>query len=203
MMSTLGIPRTLGAVIIGVFIASFAGTTLDSATRIQRYVISELATNLKMPAIGNRWAATAIAIVSTGVLAFSTGAGGKGAMTLWPMFGAVNQLLAALALMLVTLYLKRKGGLKYLLTGLPCLFMLVMTSHAMVYNEIDFLRSAMNAEHGGGQWWLLVLVNGTALILALWMVVEGLQALLKKSGPPAEPEEESNTRVKDMPTASF
>ena len=41
-LTSLGIPQQIAIVIMGVFVASFAGTTLDTATRIQRYIISEL-----------------------------------------------------------------------------------------------------------------------------------------------------------------
>jgi len=182
MMGTIGVPVWLGLVVMGVFIASFAGTTLDTATRIQRYVITELAQEIRAPALSNRWVATAVAVVSAGFLAFSTGWGGKGAMILWPMFGAVNQLLAALALLLVTLYLRRKGGLKFLVTLLPCLFMLVMTTSAMMFNEKRFVSEALALmEKAGAPFpfgkWLLAAINGAALLLALWMVVEGFIAL--------------------------
>jgi len=170
MMSYIGIPLGLGMIIMGVFIVSFAGTTLDTATRIQRYVISELATHLKLPVLPNRWVATMVAVVIAAILAFATGAHGKGALTLWPLFGAVNQLLAALALLVVTLYLKSKGGDNYLVTAIPCAFMLVLTIWAMLLNERNFiLRSD----------WLLVVVNGATLALALWMTVEALLTLFK------------------------
>ena len=51
------------------------------------------------------------------LLAFATGASGKGALKLWPLFGAVNQTLAALALIIITLYLKARGGLKWMIAG--------------------------------------------------------------------------------------
>jgi len=165
MMGQIGIPETVGITIMGVFIASFAGTTLDTSTRIQRYVISEMATDLRIPFLANRWAATSFAVVTAAGLAFATGADGKGAMMLWPLFGSANQLLAALALLLVTLYLKRKGGLKFLVTALPCLIMLVITVWAMVKNEIDFISKGN---------WLLVIIGGGIFALSLWMTIEAL-----------------------------
>ena len=164
MMSTLGVPRELGIVIMGVFIASFAGTTLDSATRIQRYVVAEIFRDVKVDILANRYVSTGVAVGTAALLAFATGADGKGAMTLWPLFGAVNQLLAALALLVLTVYLKRKGGLKFLTTALPCAFMLVVTLWALVFNERNFFNN--------GQW-LLVAINGLVLVLAVWMTVEG------------------------------
>ncbi len=162
-MSAIKIPETVGLTLMGVFIASFAGTTLDTATRIQRYVIGELAGDLKLSFLANRWAATTVAVLSAAALAFATGADGTGAMKLWPLFGSANQLLASLALLVVTLYLRHKGGLKFLVTGIPCLFMLTVTNWAMIQNEIRFIRSKD---------WLLSGIGGGIFVLALWMTVE-------------------------------
>ena len=172
MMAKLGLPQAVGITLMGVFIASFAGTTLDTSTRIQRYVVSELATDLKIPFLTNRWAATTFAVLTAAGLAFATGADGTGAMKLWPLFGTANQLLAALALLVVTLYLKTKGGLKFMITALPCLIMLVITNWAMVKNEIAFLTSAKYANEK----WLLVSIGAGIFVLALWMTVEAFIA---------------------------
>ena len=151
-------------------IASFAGTTLDTATRIQRYVVSELAADLKVPLLGNRWTATTVAVITAALLAFATGADGQGAMVLWPLFGSANQLLASLALLVVTLYLKQKGGLKYLVAGIPCVIMLVVTNWAMVENEITFWTDKN---------WLLVGIGAGIFALALWMTVEAVVAFVR------------------------
>jgi carbon starvation protein len=166
-MSTIKIPETVGMTLMGVFIASFAGTTLDTATRIQRYVIGELANDLKISFLANRWTATTIAVLSAAALAFATGADGTGAMKLWPLFGTANQLLASLALLVVTLYLKRKGGHKYLVTAIPCLLMLVITNWAMIQNELRFVRNKD---------WLLAGIGVGIFLLALWMTVEAIIA---------------------------
>ncbi len=165
LIACLGIPKSMAVIIMGVFVASFAGTTLDSATRIQRYIIMELATNIKAPALNRKYPATAFAVITAAVLAFATGADGKGALTLWPLFGAVNQLLATLALLVLTLYLQRKGGFKYLVAGVPLVFMTFMTMWSVCLNELNFL------EQGN---WLLTLINGIILLLSVWVVVEGL-----------------------------
>ena len=180
MMGQIGIPETVGITLMGVFIASFAGTTLDTSTRIQRYVISEMATNLRIPFLANRWAATSFAVVTAAGLAFATGADGKGAMMLWPLFGSANQLLAGLALLLVTLYLKRKGGLKFLVTALPCLIMLVITNWSMVKNEMNFISQSN---------WLLVIIGGGIFTLSLWMTIEALVVFFNSSRP-AESQQE-------------
>jgi len=107
MMAAFGLPKALGIIVIGVFIASFAGTTLDTATRVQRYIVGEIFQPTRVRVLANRYAATGFAVVTAAALAFISGADGKGALKLWPLFGAVNQLLAALALFVVTFYLRR------------------------------------------------------------------------------------------------
>ncbi len=165
MMETLHVPRAMGVALMGVFIASFAGTTLDTSVRIQRYIVSEMASDMKVPLLPNRWVATTFAVGTAAALAFATGADGTGAMKLWPLFGTANQLLAALALLVITLYLKRKNGRKYLVTAIPCVIMLIITNYAMVKNEIAFVRN---------QNWLLVVIGGIIFALALWMTVEAI-----------------------------
>jgi carbon starvation protein len=172
MLATIGVPKAIGLIVIGVFIASFAGTTLDTATRIQRYVIAELAANFRLKPLANRYVATAVAVITAAALAFGTGASGKGALMLWPMFGAVNQLLAALALLLVTLYLHRRGTWGYLLTLVPCLFMLVLTVWAMVWKEWEFIEKPVSEAFPMYQKAALIVVNAVTLLLALALVVE-------------------------------
>jgi len=163
MTASIGLPEALGTTLMGVFIASFAGTTLDTATRLQRYVISELASDLKIPYLTNRWWATTFAVATAAALAFAAGANGTGAMKLWPLFGCANQLLAALALLVITIYLKRKGGLKFILTAIPCLIMLTITTWAMIKNQMLFLDQKN---------YLLITIGTGIFVLAVWMTVE-------------------------------
>ncbi|MBW1953433.1 MAG: carbon starvation protein A [Deltaproteobacteria bacterium] len=176
MMQMVGVPHGIAIVIMGVFVASFAGTTLDTATRIQRYVIAELCGDIKLNFLTGRYAATFVAVGSAMWLAFATGASGKGALTLWPMFGAVNQTLAALALIIITIYLKAKGGAKWMVAGLPAIFMSIMTIWAVVVNQTSFLHK-QNA--------LLTVINACILIVALWIVIEGLAKFFSMGGPEA------------------
>jgi carbon starvation protein len=165
MIATIGIPARFGVVIMGVFVASFAGTTLDTATRIQRYVVQELAGDIKANFLQNRYVATAFAVITAGILAFATGASGTGALILWPLFGATNQCLAALALVAITVYLKRRGGVGYLISGLPAAFMIVITTWGLILNEINFINGAK---------WHLVVINALVVLIAIWIVIEGL-----------------------------
>ena len=167
MIASIGIPHNIAVVIMGVFVASFAGTTLDTATRIQRYVVSELSSDLKLGQLKNRYMATAIAVLTAAVLAFASGADGKGALALWPLFGAVNQTLAALALIIATLYLRQKAGIYWIVTGIPALFMSVMTLWATVMNQIQY---------GTDQNLLLQVINAAIILIVSWIIVEGVIA---------------------------
>ena len=165
MIASTGLSNSIAVVIMGVFVASFAGTTLDTATRIQRYIISELFTSLKMNFLTGKYIATFIAVVTALILAFATGAGGKGALKLWPLFGAVNQTLAGLALIIITLYLKTKGGMKWAIAGIPAVLMMFMTIWALVLNQTKF---------GISHNMLLQVVNALILLLAIWITIEGV-----------------------------
>lgn len=165
MIAALGIPKSLCVVVMGVFVASFAGTSLDTATRIQRYIISELFSSLKLDFLTGKYVATFLAVATALALAFATGAGGNGALKLWPMFGAVNQTLAGLALIIIAAYLKTKGGLKWLVAGIPAIAMMVLTIWALILNQTSY-----GANHNV----LLQTVNGISLVLAVWIFIEGL-----------------------------
>jgi len=177
MIMALGISKTFTLAIMAVFVASFAGTTLDTATRIQRYVIGELGNTFNLNWLANKWVATGIAVGTALILAFATGAGGKGALKLWPLFGAVNQTLAALALIIITLYLKEKGGLKWLVAGLPAAFMAVMTIWAVIMNQFKF---------GAAHNLLLQTINLIILIIAVLIVIEGVVKFFKPGDHPQD-----------------
>jgi carbon starvation protein len=118
------------------------------------------------------YVATFFAVFTAGLLAFASGADGKGALSLWPLFGAVNQTLAALALIVVTLYLKEKGGVSWLFAGIPAVFMIVMTLWASVIIEIDFIKASN---------YLLSFVNFVIILIVLIIVFEGIKKFVKQT----------------------
>src|SRR5660397_219222 len=172
MIAVVGIPKALATVIMGVFVASFAATTLDTATRVQRYVVAELFGDIKLDALAGRYPATFIAVATAMALAFITGADGNGALKLWPLFGAVNQTLAALALIIIALYLKGRGGTKWMIAGLPAIFMSVMTIWALVLNQLNWLDDANG---------LLTVINICVLVVAVWILIEGVMRFFSMS----------------------
>ncbi|MEO0181470.1 MAG: carbon starvation protein A [candidate division WOR-3 bacterium] len=106
-----------GVIILNAFIL----TTLDTATRIGRYIFSELT------GIRNRWIATAIVIAPSAALAF-TGSW----KVIWPLFGSANQLTAALALLVITSWLLSRKKPCYI-TLIPAIFMLITTIGALLW----------------------------------------------------------------------
>ena len=175
MLESIGIPTKIAITIMGVFVASFAATTLDTATRLQRYIVGELATSLGQPLLAKKHPATLIAVISAFILAFYNGSG-KGALTLWPLFGSINQLLAGLALLVVTIYLAHKKT-PLIYTMLPMIFMLFMTGWAMLINLGNYYNSAN---------WLLFCIGLAVFILEIWMIIESAVILKKVYGEDME-----------------
>ncbi|SHE59203.1 carbon starvation protein [Marinitoga hydrogenitolerans DSM 16785] len=172
LMNSYGIPLDLAKTIMAVFIVSFAGTTMDSSARIQRFALQELFSNkdgeVVVKPLKNRYVSTAVVILAAMALALSAD-GGKGALILWPVFGALNQLLAGLALLIGTVYLAKKKKPIWI-TGLPMLFMMVITLYATIMNLKKFIAS-----NNG----LLIFVTVVTLIIALWILMEGIIAISK------------------------
>jgi len=111
---------------------TFVMTTLDTCVRLSRFITTELFGE-KMPVLKQRWAASLVPVI----VAYLLGSSGKW-QVIWPMFGASNQLVAALALLVATSYFLSKGKSgKY--TLYPGIFMLVTTIAALVYQGYDFL----------------------------------------------------------------
>ncbi|MFH1553065.1 MAG: carbon starvation protein A [Candidatus Omnitrophota bacterium] len=167
MMGALGIPLKYGQAITGVLIASFAGTTLDTATRIQRYVVTELAVDYKIKPLQNRYPATAFVVLAAAALAFAQG-GGKGALLLWPLFGTSNQLLAGLGLLVASVYLIKKEKTRVWPTAVPMVFMIITSSWAMVVSISRFFSFRQ---------WHLVVIGALMLLLEVWMIFEAVMCI--------------------------
>ncbi len=140
-----------GGLVAITILNAFILTTLDTATRIGRYLTQELL------GIKNRYISTFIVVIFGGALALS----GKWSK-IWPMFGTANQLVAALALIVVTSWLLSKGkSIKF--TFLPALLMLATTVGALIYQIIHFIKSNDL---------LLVFIAIILLVLACYMLLE-------------------------------
>lgn len=188
-LTALGISTAMAVAIMGVLVASFAGTTLDTATRLQRYVIQELgrAVSDNLPAAGpvarpftNMYIATGLAVVSAFILAaipqgsdpWAWSSIGKGALVLWPMFGATNQLLGGLAFLVICFWLWRRDKPIWF-AALPALFMLVMPAWAMISQFGGWLENEQ---------YVLVFVATVTIVLEIWMVIEAVMVWPKARG---------------------
>ncbi len=162
-VGALGVPLQAATTLIAVVVVSFALTTLDSATRLLRYNIEEIGQTIGVPALGNRYLSSTLAVAAIGFFAFYDAA----RLSLWQLFGSTNQLLAGLALLVVSLYLiqRKRQSLPYLV---PMVFMMVSTLAAMTLKLRDYLRAGET---------LLLAVGGCMTLIALWLVVEAFLAL--------------------------
>ena len=174
LIQSLGIPESMANTLMAVLVISFAATTLDTATRIQRFILKEFGLAMKIKPLTNRYVATVIAIVPAILLAFwnvsdpGSGATRQAGWGLWPIFGASNQMLAALTLMVLSLYYwqKKKPILPLLI---PMVFIMVVTFTVLVSNAINFYG------HNGILFGLTILLMG----LIIWMVFEGVNKVLE------------------------
>ncbi|MFC7367814.1 MULTISPECIES: carbon starvation protein A [Vreelandella] len=164
----IGLPEATAATLLTVMAALFAGTTMDTGLRLQRYIFQEWGDIynqqwMKKPAI-----ATFLAVGSCLLLAFGAGgADGSGGLIIWPLFGTTNQLLAGLTLLVITVMLVRmKRPMWYTLA--PLCFLLVMTILALLIQ----LRTFWNQ----GNMFLLVL-DIVVLIAAIMVAMECASAL--------------------------
>lgn len=189
-LATIGIPLQMGIGMIAVLVACFAATTLDSATRLQRYVIQELGSTIHFRPLTHPYLATLLAVVLGGAIAMLPGADGvrgKGGLLLWPLFGATNQLLAGFAFLVTSFYLWRRGKPVWFVV-LPMIIMIVLPGWALVWQLFN----------GQSGWlWdsskrLVMSIGLITLGLQVWMVIEALlvwpraKGVLEEALPPLQ-----------------
>ncbi len=162
----IGIPHDVAVIFAAVVVITFAATTMDTGVRLQRYIIAELGAQYKVRFVQHRVFATTIAVVSCAFLALGLDRG-AGGMRLWALFGTTNQLTGGLSLLVITLFLYRLGR-RIWVTVIPMVFLLVMTTWAMVLNLIRYYSDSQV---------LLLVVGGAIFVLELWLVFEAVVAL--------------------------
>ena len=164
-----GLPRDVAACIMTMCVSALALTTLDSVARIGRMSFQELCMNDGAQAgdmsawqkvCTNRYFATVITLLGGYLLCLG------GYMNIWPLFGAANQLLCALVLIALAVFLKvtgRKGWMLYI----PVFVMFAVTLTALVQAVYGIYGKLLN----GG---FVFMVDGLQLILAIMLLVLGL-----------------------------
>ena len=181
-LAAIGIPLKMGINIIAVLVACFAATTLDSATRLQRYVIQELGTTLRVKPLTNMYVATLVAVGLGGAIAMipnAKGQIGQGGMLLWPLFGATNQLLAGFAFLVTAFYLwRRSKPVGFVL--IPTLIMIALPAAALIWQLFDQESGWLMS--GTGKNWLAGVIGLITIGLQVWMVIEAAIAWPKVKG---------------------
>jgi carbon starvation protein len=166
-----GLNESIAKTIVAVIVISFAATTLDTACRIQRFCLGELGRAWRIAPLSNRFVASAIAAFTPLALVVETADGVEMWKRIWPVFGSSNQLLGALTLLVVTVWLKRKGKPLWF-TGLPAIFL----SGVTISGLITLIRKQLAAESAQ----MAVLLPAILLLLlALAIIAEGVNALRK------------------------
>lgn len=164
-----GLPRDVAACIMTMCVSALALTTLDSVARIGRMSFQELCMteaaeqgNMSMwqSICTNRYFSTIITLLGGYLLCLGC------YMNIWPLFGAANQLLCALVLIALAVFLKvtgRKGWMLYV----PVVVMFCVTITALLQAVYGIYQKLM---YGG----FVFMVDGLQLILALLLLVLGI-----------------------------
>ncbi|MDV6326790.1 carbon starvation protein A [Idiomarina sp. PL1-037] len=166
----LGLDIGVSETLLTVMAVLFAGTTMDTGLRLQRYIFQEWGNIYNINWMQKALPATLLAVGSCLLLAFGAGgADGSGGLVIWPLFGTTNQLLAGLTLLVITVMLVRLGRPMYY-TLIPLVFLLIMTVFALIVQLKDFYNS--------GDWFLMGL-DLVVLVAAIWIGLEASAGLSK------------------------
>ncbi|WP_010605985.1 carbon starvation CstA family protein [Pseudoalteromonas maricaloris] len=172
-----GLPVEIASTLLAVMVVLFAGTTMDSGVRLQRYIIQEWGEIYNIKFLNNGIIATLLAVACCLLLAFGAGgASGSGGMVIWPLFGSTNQILASLTLLVISVYLIKLGRpAKY--TLIPMVFVLVMAFFAGVIKLGEYYQKGN---------WLLVVLDVIVLVVSILVMLEAWSVISKTKAKPDE-----------------
>ena len=155
-----GLPAEVSACVITMCVSALAMTTIDSVARIGRMSLQELVTpsegeegNAFVKFMMNKYVATVITLVLAYALCLA------GYMNIWPLFGAANQLLSALVLISLALFLKTTGRTGWMLY-VPMTFMFLVTMSALVLSVVGIVTKLSAGN-------FVLMVDGLQLVLAI------------------------------------
>ena len=167
-----GIPEAFSETMLAVMVVLFAGTTMDAGLRLQRYIVQEWGAIYEIAPLKNSYISTLIAVGFCLLLAFGVTAGqypGDGGNLIWPVFGATNQILASLTLLIISIYLMKLRR-PFIFTLAPMVFILFMAFWASVWYLIDYFQTGR---------WLLVVLNLAVLIVSVLVMLEAMAVISK------------------------
>ncbi|WP_290538369.1 MULTISPECIES: carbon starvation protein A [Alcanivorax] len=172
-----GMDVGVAATLLTVMAALFAGTTMDTGLRLQRYIFQEWGEIYQQKWLTRPLPATLLAVASCLLLAFGAGgADGSGGLLIWPLFGTTNQLLAGLTLLVITIMLVKRGR-PAIYTLAPLVFLLVMTLYALLIQLKSFYDKSD---------WFLLGLDLVVLVAALLVTLECAAALKRAFNAPPE-----------------
>ncbi len=163
-----GLPTEIATTLLATMVVLFAGTTMDSGVRLQRYIIQEWGEIYGIPLFNKGVAATLIAVTCCLLLAFGAGgASGSGGLIIWPLFGSTTQILAGLTLLVISVMLIKLGRpARY--TLIPMIFVMITSSWAAVLKLIEFWQAGN---------WLLVTIDLIVLITSIMVMLEAASVI--------------------------
>ncbi len=174
------IPTKFVKVIAGMWVASFAMTTLDTTNRLARYCLSEMAAPLKDSATGlynaltNRWVASIIP-AAIGIWLAATG----NWLIIWGSFGAANQLIASIALMTGAAFAAKKLKSKFAnVAVIPAWFLWITVTCALVWFIVVVQPGAIAAKPGPG--WTVMVILCVMLLLNFIFIWDFIKARAHK-----------------------
>ena len=173
---SLGIPAAPGSIIGILMVEGFVVTTLDSAVRLNRYIFEEFWRRIfkDVPAICKKfWFNSGLAVILMFALAVS-----NGYKLIWPVFGASNQLLAALTLIAVTVWLNMAGK-KSWFTLIPAVIMVVTTIAALLYYLFARYIPTFNV--------VLIITDLILLILSVGVIIQSVKKTVFSPHYPKSP----------------
>lgn len=165
-----GLPFNISQTLLATMVVLFAGTTMDSGVRLQRYIIQEWGEIYNIPLLKKGVLATLVAVGCCLWLAFGAGgASGSGGLVIWPLFGSTNQILAGLTLLVISVMLIKLGRpARY--TLLPMIFVLITSCWAAVLKLIDWYNEEK---------WLLVTIDVVVLVTSVLVILEAAAVISK------------------------
>jgi len=165
-----GFSQSFSQTMLAVMVVLFAGTTMDAGLRLTRYIIQEWGNIYEISPLKNNYISTLVAVGACLLLAFGVSNGnypGDGGTLIWPVFGATNQILASMTLIVLSVYLIKLGRpARYLLT--PMIFILLMAIWASVWYVMDYVSR--------GQW-ILVAIQVAVMVSAVFIILESWAAV--------------------------
>ena len=182
-----GFSQSFSQTMLAVMVVLFAGTTMDAGLRLTRYIIQEWGNIYEISPLKNNYISTLVAVGACLLLAFGVSNGnypGDGGTLIWPVFGATNQILASMTLIVLSVYLIKLGRpARYLLT--PMIFILLMAIWASVWYVMDYVSR--------GQW-ILVAIQVAVMVSAVFIILESWAAVSKfRRGEVPESDSQSST----------